>query len=589
MIVPMKKVAIIVRSVDAETTVKDLRRLGLLHVQHQGEPQGKDIAALQEDLTLLNSALSLFSGIEGIKKLKPAQEKINTDWRTLARHLIDLEKRFKQLEIYAKTLEVSILEWQNWGDFQPKKLEEFALKGIYTSFYKIPLKELDCFPKEAVVKTVYSHGGIGYVLVFSQKKIEVPFKEFAAPRQSLSDMRQRLNQDIKLMHSLKDDIYKMSCFYQGFANVKQELDKEMELQQAIKGMANFGALSFIMGYVPADQIEGLMRQARSKQWGIVVKDPQDADEAPVLLRNPAWISLIRPIFKFLEILPGYRELDISLVFLIFFSIFFGILIGDAGYGIVYFFITFWLAQKARKKNQDTKSFYLFYVLSFSAIIWGVLTGTFFGHEWVLKAGYKLSLPALTNDKSLQRFCFFLGALHLSIAHSWRALLKAPSLDALAEAGWICILWSAFFIARVLILGDSFPFFVKWLLISGITLVILFTSPQKNILKGIGSGLGALALSLMNSFTDVVSYIRLFAVGMAGVAIADAFNAMAGMLGSNNVFAILAGAVIALIGHALGMALGPVSVLVHGVRLNVLEFSGHAGISWSGAEYKPLKE
>jgi V/A-type H+-transporting ATPase subunit I len=240
-------------------------------------------------------------------------------------------------------------------------------------------------------------------------------------------------------------------------------------------------------------------------------------------------------------------------------------------------------------NKDTASFFLFYILSFCAIIWGILTGTFFGQEWVLKAGYRPLAPVLNDEKGLQRFCFFIGALHLSIAHAWRATLKAPSLSALADLGWIGLLWAAFFIARMLILGDNFPFFGKWLIIAGISCVILFTNPQKNILRTIGEGLGALALSLMNSFTDVVSYIRLFAVGLAGVAVADAFNALAATVGTGNLFAIVAAAAVALIGNTLGMILGPVSVLVHGVRLNVLEFSGHANVSWSGARYKPLKE
>ena len=142
---------------------------------------------------------------------------------------------------------------------------------------------------------------------------------------------------------------------------------------------------------------------------------------------------------------------------------------------------------------------------------------------------------------------------------------------------------------VLILGDTFPFFGNWLLILGITLVIIFTNPQKNILKGIGEGLGTLALSLMNNFTDVVSYIRLFAVGLAGVAISDTFNAMAFSVGSGSTPVLILAGLIVLVGHTLGMVLGPVSVLVHGVRLNVLEFSGHASISWSGQDYKPLRE
>jgi V/A-type H+-transporting ATPase subunit I len=235
------------------------------------------------------------------------------------------------------------------------------------------------------------------------------------------------------------------------------------------------------------------------------------------------------------------------------------------------------------------AFYLFYLLSISAIVFGVLGGIFFGQEWLEKLGINPLVPALDNPQSMQAICFFIGALHLTLAHGWRFILKMPSLEALADIGWIGVLWAAFFLAKNLILGDSLPYFWKWLAVAGISLVILFTSPQKNIFKGIANGLGTLALSLVNNFTDVVSYIRLFAVGLAGIAIADAFNAMAGMVGFKNIAAMIVSVLILIIGHSLAIALGPVSVLVHGVRLNVLEFSGHANVTWSGFKYKPFKE
>jgi V/A-type H+-transporting ATPase subunit I len=231
-----------------------------------------------------------------------------------------------------------------------------------------------------------------------------------------------------------------------------------------------------------------------------------------------------------------------------------------------------------KKISDKTAFVLFYLLSTCTIFWGLLTGTFFGQAWHLKGGLKPLVPALTDTKVLQAFCFFIGALQLTMAHLWRALRQLPALTAAAEIGWVAVIWAAFFLARTLILGDMFPFFGNWLIIGGITLVIFFTSPQRNILKTIGKGLASVALSLVNNFTDVVSYIRLFAVGLAGVAIADTVNTLAAI-----------SAPILLVGHALNFVLGPVGVLVHGVRLNVLEFSSHIGVSWSGVEYKPLKE
>jgi V/A-type H+-transporting ATPase subunit I len=169
------------------------------------------------------------------------------------------------------------------------------------------------------------------------------------------------------------------------------------------------------------------------------------------------------------------------------------------------------------------------------------------------------------------------------------VLKAPSLQALAEIGWILIIWAAFFLAKTLLLGDIFPFFGKWLIIGGLGLILFFTSPQKNILKTIGEGLATIALGLVNNFTDVVSYIRLFAVGLAGVAISDAFNSIAAGTASAGIVGIIASILILIAGHALNIILGPMSVLVHGVRLNVLEFCGHAGVTWSGIAYRPLKE
>jgi len=218
-------------------------------------------------------------------------------------------------------------------------------------------------------------------------------------------------------------------------------------------------------------------------------------------------------------------------------------------------------------------------------MWGLLTGTVFGQEWYLKAGHHPLLPVLNNTKFLQAFCFFLGAFHLSLGHGWQAIRKLPSVSALSDLGWVSLLWAAFFIAKSLILDDPFPFFGKWFIVAGLALVIFFSRPQKNIFKTIGLGLGTLALSLVNSFTDVVSYIRLFAVGLAGVAIADTLNSLAAGLGSN---AFLGKALIVFIGHTINIVLGPLSVLVHGIRLNVLEFSSHVGLSWSGTAYKPLK-
>jgi V/A-type H+-transporting ATPase subunit I len=588
MIVPMKKATIIVQDKDAIGVLEDLRKLGLLHVEHIQAPQGQDINTLQEELALVNNCLDVLRQTAISKEEALSSTELIIDWKRKAKHVIDAWRRREQLLAFERYLNRQISEWEHWGDFSPGQIQQLAQKGVYLRLFVLPIKQIQEFPKEAFVKIISISAGFTRCVVISQERFESEFKEITLPKHSLSHMKERLLETQETILTIEKDLKKYLPVHLEILAAKKYLEKEIEFHLALRGMGRQENLAYITGYLPFDSVEKLRGKAKQDCWGVVISEPSEEDNVPVLLRNPRWVALISPLFKFLEILPGYRELDISLPFLIFFSIFFGMLIGDAGYGLVYFAITFFLQKKVQRKNKDTSSFYLFYILSACAIVWGLLTGTFFGHDWFLKAGFKPLLPALNDDRNLQRFCFFIGALHLSIAHVWRAVLKSPSLAALSDIGWLCILWAGFFIAKVLILGDSFPFFAKWLIICGILSIIIFTHPQKNILKAIGQGLGTLALSLMSSFTDVVSYIRLFAVGMAGVAIADAFNAMAGMVGTGNIFAMLIAALIAIIGNTLGIVLGPVSVLVHGVRLNVLEFSGHANISWSGIKYKPLE-
>jgi len=399
-------------------------------------------------------------------------------------------------------------------------------------------------------------------------------------------MRKRLLEDQEVIKGLKEDLRRSCNYYQRLIKIKKKLEKELEMQEAMRGMGEAGELAYVTGYIPVDAAQSLSDSAKKESWGIYITDPSEEDLVPTLIRNKRWITTISPLFKFLDVIPGYRELDVSPLVLIFFSLFFAMIIGDAGYGLIFFALTVFAHKKMGKKISDKTVFFLFYLLSSCTILWGLLTGTIFGQEWYLKAGLKPLLPALTNTKVLQAFCFFIGALQLTLAHLWRALRQLPSLTVGAEIGWVAILWASFFLAKTLILGDTFPFFGKWLVIGGVTLVIFFSSPQRNILKTIGKGLASVALSLVNNFTDVVSYIRLFAIGLAAVAIADTVNTLAASAGEVH---WLISVPILLVGHTINFVLGPVGVLVHGVRLNVLEFSSHIGVSWSGVKYQPLKE
>ncbi len=588
MIVQMKKATIIIQDKDASTAVRDLAKLGVMHIQRDLSPHGKETAVLQEELSAVNTVLGILNWAKGLTELNIPAAKVPGDWMFCARHINDLWKRYDQLDVYSNNMRYQISVWCPWGDFDPAEIRHLKQKGISVRFFQVPRKELKNFPSGAVVKEIFAQGNTVFCTVFFQGEFECNLKEIIPPKQGLSQMHSKLLEDQKTMESIKQEIIRSTRYADDFVEKKRHLEKEIEFLGVLNGLGKSEKISYLSGFIPVDALDRLILWAKERKWGLMVNDPRQDDNVPTLIRNPGWVSLIKPVFKLLEIIPGYHELDISLPFLFFFSIFFGMLIGDAGYGLIYLLLTFWAYIKSGKRAADKSPFFLFYILSFCAIIWGLLTGTFFGQAW-LAGIYKPLLPALSDSKALQAFCFSLGAIHLTIAHAWRAVLKIPSLSALADLGWVCVLWTAFLLAKTLILGDNFPSFGNYLIILGVILVVFFTNPQRNLFKAVGAGIGTLLLNLMNNFTDVVSYVRLFAVGLAGVAIADTFNAMAGSVGQANFIALLLSAVILLAGHALNIVLGPMSVLVHGVRLNVLEFSGHANVTWSGLEYKPFKE
>lgn len=587
MIVAMKKAAVIVQEKDAPAAIERLRSLGILHIEHLNPPKGRDIDNIKEEIAAVSQALKILS-LPGLLNNGYSREiKESGDWRFAVKHILDSSWRLNQLEEYSRRLKEDIREWDAWGDFNPREIEELARMDIFVRLYRIPKNELRLLPENVALRKIFSRGGMVSCAVISQGKAEIPFKEEPLPRMSLFQMRLRLSQDILAISRLKEELAGYGVYYRNLGDIRRSLGKELEFQEVLKGKGLSSGLAYLSGYLPYDAVSVLTETAEKEGWAVAVTEPEEEDNVPTLIRNNRWVSLAQPVLKLLEIIPGYRELDISLWFLIFFSVFFGILIGDAGYGLIYLCLTWFLQRKFAAKFKDNSLFVLLYILSGCAVAWGVLNAAFFGQEW-LSGIIRPLAPALKSDKNMQSLCFFLGALHLSIAHLWRAAIRLPSLLALSDIGWVLILWGSFMLAGALILGEYFPPSGKILFLSGAILVILFTARRKNILKSVGEGLKVLLLSAVNTFTDVVSYIRLFAVGLASVAVADAFNQMASGLGFGSLASGFLASLALFSGHALNILLGPLSILVHGVRLNVLEFSSHADIKWGGFAYRPFK-
>ena len=582
MIVPMKKIFLIVQGKDAAGAVDALRDLGVVHVICDRAPKSSGVSTLDRQIKLLQQVRDVL-----IEK-QPVQERLaKKDWLFHAEEILQLVSQIQQLKEDIVKRQALINEWDAWGDFNLEDIKSLGKKGICFQFAKIPIKSLKDIPDEATVAILQKKGGLAFCVVVSNGRMDFPFEKLTLPPVRLSQLKNMQEQaKIEIVESqrrLKDFCKYRKSFQEIFENRLLEL----KYQQALAGMESDRQLVFLKGFCPITKIDSLKEKARGEKWALHLEDPSDDDKVPTLLKNPRWVEIVKPVFGVMNILPGYKEVDISLFFLLFFSVFFGMLIGDAGYGLLFFVFTFLGHVRFERKLKDQSVFVLMYVLSICAIIWGLLTGTIFGQVW-LPTTVKPLLPWLRVNENIQMLCFLIGAIHLSIAHLWRGVLKFPSIAALSEIGWLSLLWGMFYLAKYLIIGESFPSFGKVFFIVGPIFIILFSKPKKNIFKTVGLGFGDLLLNLFNTFTDIVSYIRLFAVGLATVAVADAFNQMALDLGMGSFLTGAATACILVFGHLLNLILGAMAILVHGVRLNVLEFSSHLNMEWSGVAFNPLR-
>lgn len=593
MIVPMKEITVLVTKKEIENSLKKLRKLGVVHIDHINLPQGEELSKLESKCNQIDQ---LLLGIDDNAKEPVKQCDVSdVDIDKKISELLDLFQQEQDLINRQNELNKHCQWFDKWGDISINDLKLLNKWGIYVKLYRAEKKLFEEQSKEKLLYKIDDEGStICCALITRTRKDFLEAIEIEIPQTDISKIREEINTVGVEINLIKERIHKAQCYVDLIKKYKGELQKQLEKQKVQVGMAYEEEFAYLQGYCPYDKVEKIEDAAKKQGWGIISKEPQDIQKVPTLIRYPKWVSIIDPVFKFMDTLPGYKEYDITPWFLLFFSLFFAMLIGDAGYGLVFLLLTLF-AQKKMPHVPKTP-FFLMYVLAGTTIFWGAITGTWFGAEGIAKLPIfnnliidKIYSYAQSSQMVLMYLCFVIGGVQLTIAHAMAAIRHSNSKTAIAQVGWISIIWGIFFLAGKLVLGNPFPLFAKYLLAAGVGLVLLFSSEEKNIVKGALLTLADLPLKLISCFGDTLSYIRLFAVGYASVMIAVSFNDMALGIGFNNIFTGLISAIILVVAHTFNIVLGLMSILVHGIRLNMLEFSGHLDMEWSGKAYTPFKE
>jgi len=594
MIVKMKKLTLLVMQADRNQLLKRLRRLGTVHIKNIATPSADDIDSTESAIASLNSALLILGSYkEGVetKQLKwPEAQTIGE-----AEEIIALDKEKEVLTRDAQKREEEMAWYEPWGAFSPEDITALSGKGAFIRLYKLHKQALKKLGSENGLHIINRDKHYAYVaLISGNPDAKLDFDEVKLSQKSFHSLCREQESAQKRIDTIKSELKIKAHAITCLKALLSVLEYRHKFLNAMHGMGKEEGFSYLQGFCPAAKIKDIAALAKSEGFGYLIEEPDNPEEAPTLIKNPGWISIISPVFRFMNTIPGYSEYDISLWFLLFFSLFFAMLIGDAGYGILFVVVTFLVRRKLKKA--PPAPFILMYVLSFATIGWGVITGTWFGAEGIAQLPFfnalvihKISSFAEGNQALMIFICFVIGVVQLTIAHIIKAVRVINSLKALAEIGWIMVLWGLFFLAGTLVVERPFPYFAGYLLSVGIGLLVLFSSPQKNILKAIATSLANIPLKIIGSFADIVSYLRLFAVGYASVVLASTFNNMAAGVGFNGIISTLGAALILCLGHGLNIVLGFMAVIVHGVRLNMLEFSGQMDMEWSGKEYDPFRE
>jgi V/A-type H+/Na+-transporting ATPase subunit I len=609
----MKRLTLLCLAGDRDDTVRALAELGAVHVTDVRTPEGEPLEELRALDADLRRALEALEAAEADRRkaARGKRRRLAAAGRTeaepaaaavpgltseqLAAETLAILARRRELGDRGVALRRELARYEDFGEFDLATVRELQAAGVGVAL-GVARGSVQLTAPDGVVLTVLQHTReIQHFCLAADTAWEAlpdlgaDYEVVTWPERPLQETRDELAAGAQEDEKLVGRLQQLAAGRAELAASAEQIGDALRVEEVRSGMGQSDQVVYLAGYVPVDGCEALSAASARHGWGVVFDDPVPGEDVPVLLKQASWVRPVRTVFDFLHIYPGYWEWDVGWIFLPFFSLFFAMIVGDAGYATLLLILTAVLQWRLKKVPHHV--FHMMYIVGGATLVWGVINGTYFGIPVLPPVLESLQVSWVQDRDNLIDLCFFIGALHLTFAHVWnavtcvrdRAWSKFP-----AQVGWLVVVWSLFFLARQAVLGRSAPSFLLYSLVLGIVLVALFMKTPREF-KESWIDHALLPLTMISSFVDILSYIRLFAVGYASVAVLAAFNEMAASIGFDSVLTAVAASVLLLFANALNIVLAGLGVLVHAVRLNTLEFSTHKGLAWQGYRlYTPFK-
>lgn len=623
-IAKMQKVSILSEIVDKRDLLTTIQRLGIVHIKERGAESGENLDVYKKEKdTLLNAKNTILAYYDEKTEKKQTKKEHKNKKSAQSKPVVNIEKteliekaeevlqkkdRLLKLKEDKTTLEHLLSYFSTFDN-----VSENAVKQI-EEYEHLPLHLVKCdakaIKKGALKDTDYvllKGSKNGLVLIIGD---EIPSvcKPYEMKGKDIADVKAELWKIDEENASLQKEISAYSYIIPLVDTVCQDLDKHIEFEGYFESIGTDKNIVYLTGFIPNDKVNQFKKALNEKgTFSYIIESAEEDEATPTLVKTNKYTGMLTPVLDILGTYPGYHEKDISFWFLSFFAVFFALIIGDAAYGLIIFAIGLYLFFKGGRKFTNTNS--LVMLLGGITLVWGALTGTWFGSDKILRSLpflQKLVVPQLATfseeffgvpgsvtQNAMMRISFSLGAMQLCLACVLNVIEKSKTKDLslFADVGWFSSLLSLYFLALMLVVGQTVN--TKLVLIGvifGFLLVLLFNAQGPGVPFGQGikkslAGAFTTFLDTISAFGNVMSYIRLFAVGIASVAISESFNGLAEPLLNGALIPL--GLIVLVIGHTLNFVLGLLSVVVHGVRLNVMEFSSQCNVEWTGIEYKPF--
>ena len=605
MIVKMMKYNIVLFSAERERFIERLRELGMVDITTSGwEPTEADreLVTAVESRTKALAALEQFAASEEYTEGAAAVEagKVFDAYQTAQTTIAAAKSENTRLQ---KMLD----EWLPWGDFDCSTLAKLAESGVVLRYFTA---QRSTFEKSAAewseslnIAVVGEDEAVVRFIVIGDgsEEIAIDAQELKAPVQNNAETKSQIEQNEA---AIKAQYAVISAVADAKGEIEQELSSLKRAMQDVRieataDKAAEGLLLVMEGWAEKDNAEKVDQALNDYPNVVYIKsEPTEEDETPVKLKNNRFARLFEMIGG-MYALPKYGTLDMTPFFAPFYMLFFAICLNDAGYGAIILLLGLLLAIKAPKMRRVA---YLTMICGGATTIFGLCTGSLFG----------MPIPTALFDfqKEFFSWALALGIFQILFGMLLNIAFKARTFgitSTFATLGWFIVLLSGCLAGGLPMLNEHWviPGFttssVAFYAAMGVgaVLMLFLNNIKRNPLMNFASGLWDTYNNITGLLSDVLSYIRLFAIGLSGGVLALVFNSLAmgltglnegiGEFGVGTVFQILGATAILLVGHGINLFMSAISSFVHPMRLTFVEFYKNAGFEMTTRAFEPLKK